>query len=664
LSLRYKALIVVVLLFAALTGALVYSSSDRFETRARVRINDELDREVKTLETQIEARSEVMHSTLKASAVGSELVEMVRDEDWGDINDALSPFAEEWLKDSGADIALACLGRYVTEDRNPNILGPAGKDASIVALEGREKLSPDSRKELLGDPVLNRFMSEYFEADFNAGENYVLEPYREAVLPVAGRVYLAVQVYLWVSVQDEEVAGVGTVLKELSSDWLQQFYAAEAANPVQTVVFNDAGPVASTGSQEIAAEGLKAAEGDNFELNAEGDMWIGRMFRSSLTPDDSENIVGFLALKNLDVELAGFREARRDVLLVAILLAVIGALLAYVGAYRVIRVLRNIQEATHRVREGKFDTRVEVNRRDELGDLGKAFNDMTGGLKALGLYTPETLARNVLDNPQLLGTASSRETGTIFFSDIKGFTGITESMSAEDLTEQLNEYFAALGVLLREERGYVDKFIGDSIMAFWGKPFVKEGDFARRAVRAARGCLDVLKTLQTDWEAAGKPVFHQRIGLATGEVIVGNIGTKTKKNFTVIGDSVNLASRLEGINKLYGTTLIIDETTAEAVKDEFLLREIDRARVVGKSEPVSLFEPIFVLSEASHDQKTRCDAYALALEYYRKGERQKAILAAKKVLEQWPDDGPAAWLLAHCEGIEGDYEAVTNAESK
>ncbi|MEE9311377.1 MAG: adenylate/guanylate cyclase domain-containing protein, partial [Planctomycetota bacterium] len=327
-------------------------------------------------------------------------------------------------------------------------------------------------------------------------------------------------------------------------------------------------------------------------------------------------------------------------------------------------VLRFIQEATFKVREGEFDTRVEIDRGDELGDLAKAFNDMTGGLKALGLYTHETLARNVLDNPQLLGDASSRETGTIFFNDIKGFTGITERMSAEELTSQLNEYFAGLGVCLREEKGYIDKFIGDSIMAFWGKPFVKGDDYATRAVGAALACITALGLLQLKWKSENQPVFHQRIGLATGEVIVGNIGTKTKKNFTVIGDAVNLASRIEGINKLYGTVLLTDETTAALVKDKFLLREIDCVLVVGKTEPVALFEPLSALETASVENRELVELYGKALKLYREQQPELAIEAANHVLEKYPSDGPATWLKRRCQGVEGKYEPITVATEK
>lgn len=664
MSLRYKSLIVVVLLFAALTGALVYSSSERFETRARVRIHGELDREVKILESRIETRSEVIRSALKASAVGSELVEILVNENFGDIKDNMSTFSREWLTDSKADVSIAVLDNFIVEDRKANKLLAAGENASIVAIEGREGLTKKYIDTILNDKTLVSYISEYFDAYVNGDDGYTIQPIREAVLPVAGRVYLVVQGYLWDSVQDQSAAGVGIVLKELSSDWLQQFYAVDSNNPAQTIVFNGDTAVAATCTEDLSSTGSNSAKSAEFEFQFDDQTFIGRKFYSSLTPNADSNNVGFLTLKNLDIELQGFHQARRGVLFVASILALIGAILAYFGAYRVIRVLRVIQEATFKVREGKFDTRVEIDRGDELGDLAKAFNDMTGGLKALGLYTHDTLARNILDNPQLLGNASSREIGTIFFNDIKGFTGITESMSAEELTAQLNEYFAALGVCLRDEKGYVDKFIGDSIMAFWGKPFVKNDDYAIRAVGASLACVKALSSLQSKWKNENRPLFHQRIGLATGEVIVGNIGTETKKNFTVIGDAVNLASRIEGINKLYGTILLIDETTAALVKDKFLLREIDRVLVVGKTEPVALFEPLNTLEAASVENLELAESYANALKLYCEQKPELAFEAVSQILERFPQDGPATWLKQRCQSISGEYEPITVATEK
>jgi adenylate cyclase len=143
---------------------------------------------------------------------------------------------------------------------------------------------------------------------------------------------------------------------------------------------------------------------------------------------------------------------------------------------------------------------------------------------------------------------------------------------------------------VKEEGGYIDKFIGDSVMAFFGPPFIKEANFAGRACRAALAAAQAAAALRSTYARDGKPLFHQRMGIATGEIVVGNIGSSTKKNFTVIGDSVNVASRLEGMNKAYGTEILIDERTQELVRNELLAREIDRVSVRGKQKAVRIYE--------------------------------------------------------------------------
>jgi adenylate cyclase len=286
----------------------------------------------------------------------------------------------------------------------------------------------------------------------------------------------------------------------------------------------------------------------------------------------------------------------------------------------------------------------------------------------MGMYTHDTLAKSVMDNPELLGTQSQRAEGSVFFSDIKGFTSISEKLGPEELTSQLNEYFSALGHKLKDQRGYVDKFIGDGIMAFWGPPFVKEGDYAVRACETAIASFKIAAALREEWGRQGKPLFFQRIGMATGEVVIGNIGTTTKKNFTVIGDSVNLASRLEGANKLYGTEILVDERTYKLARSWVVFREVDQIRVVGKQQPVRVFEPLAMVGGETANYAHAYHPYEKALALYREREFGKAVQLLHEMLAIKPNDGPTKWLLAVCEKLQGDvpkdWEPVTTATSK
>jgi adenylate cyclase len=237
-------------------------------------------------------------------------------------------------------------------------------------------------------------------------------------------------------------------------------------------------------------------------------------------------------------------------------------------------------------------------------------------------------------------------------------------MGADELTAQLNEYFAALGRVLRDSRGYVDKFIGDGVMAFWGKPFVKEEDYATRACLSALACARAGVELRAQWKDQGKPLFFQRIGIATGDVVVGNIGTETKKNFTVIGDSVNLASRLEGANKVYGTEVLVDERTAELARRDVLFREVDQIRVVGREQPVRIFEPLAPAGTDTGPVRLSVALYERALEAYRERNFAEALVRLGDL-----EDGAARWLSTRCKAMAADppppeWQPVTEATSK
>lgn len=662
MSLRYKALIAVVLLVAVLAGALAFTSGERFESDARERIRGELRKDALYLNNQVSAAARGTRNALEISAESSELVQLFSSSI--EIADNLATFAWEWRDASDGDLAIATLDAFIASQRKATQLGNVGKELAIVAANARDSDVPTNA--LLADPELLEFIDSFYQAHLEGADGAGTRS-QAAVLPVGGSVYLVVQSLLYESIQQQLVAGVGIVLTEISRGWIERNLPRldEEANPVQKLVF--AGDQISASTLEDAETSRFILEqalaldsrgaGEQFEAALDSRTWLGLAVTSSFAPEHLVNRPGFIAVKDLDAELDSFVAVRTGLFAFAAGLAVLAAMVAYFGAWLVIRRLRRLQDATVRVREGQFDTKVNVRGRDEVAKLGKAFNDMTSGLKALGLYTHETLARSVLDNPELLGESSAREEGSIFFSDIKGFTPIAEGMGAEAVTAQLNEYFAKLGEALRSQNGYVDKFIGDSIMAFWGPPFIKEGNYAERACAAAMQCLQACAALREDWQKRGKPLFYQRIGIATGDVVVGTIGTETKKNFTVIGDAVNLASRLEGANKLYGTEILVDERTAELAAGSIQFREIDQIRVVGKSKPVRIFEPLPQAEPTGH--------YSQALAAYRRREFEAALA----ILANAPQDGPAAWLSAECRRLASsapppDWEPVTTATSK
>ena len=211
----------------------------------------------------------------------------------------------------------------------------------------------------------------------------------------------------------------------------------------------------------------------------------------------------------------------------------------------------------------------------------------------------------MLRNPDEVSLGGSRKEITVFFSDIRGFTAISETISPEELVTIINEYFNLMSRVILEYKGTIDKYIGDAIMAFWGAPLTLE-DHAYYACLTALEQKRKLLILQKSWEKRQLPHIDIGIGLNSGYAVVGNMGSSYRMEYTCMGDTVNLASRLEGLNKSYGTSIIISENTYEKVKEKVYARELDRIRVKGKMESVTIYE-LLGLKDDSNFNKLKND---------------------------------------------------------
>jgi class 3 adenylate cyclase/HAMP domain-containing protein len=585
MSLRYQALITVLVLISLVTSLLGAYVSGVYEDTERRRIREQvLPGEWKDVSREVQERGTHECDGLKSNVVSTGLLNQTGGS--RAIKQGLETFARDWRHERSADVAVAALDPFVAEDRQANVLHK-GEHLSLCALDTCERIDEPRKKALLACPNLNGLLGECFAAN---------QP-RWRVIQSAGSVFLVSATPFYETNQEQATAeplGVAAVATELSNDWVK---ANTRENAVQKVVF--AGDVVAGQSLGDADEARRLVEhfqrthDATFEFVRQGAAGPERYLAhvDSFPNSSGTDPAGLVSIKNLDAEVREpIAKMRRKVLWGGIVLGALGAALAYAVVYVVIRKIARLQGATQRVRGGDFDTRVEVKGRDELASLGHAFNDMVTGLKALGVYTDPSLARGMLDKTELLTGQSTRVEGTILFTDIRDFTAIAEALPAESLTAQLNEYFEAVARHVKEEGGYIDKFIGDSVMAFFGPPFIKDANFAARACRAALAAAEAAAALRSRCARDGKPLFHQRMGIATGEIVLGNIGSSTKKNFTVIGDSVNVASRLEGMNKAYGTEILIDERTQELVRGELLAREIDQVSVRGKQKAVRIYE--------------------------------------------------------------------------
>lgn len=262
-------------------------------------------------------------------------------------------------------------------------------------------------------------------------------------------------------------------------------------------------------------------------------------------------------------------------------------------------------------------------------------------------YVSPAVVDEILKAPDNLKLGGRKQRMTVFFSDLRGFTTISEKLSPTDLSNLLNRYLTPMTEIVFENKGTLDKYMGDAIMAFFGAP-IADNAHAKQACRCALKSMEKLKELQLQFAAENFPHIDIGIGINTGEMSVGNMGSNIVQNYTVMGDSVNLGSRLEGINKEYGTHIIISEYTNEEVKDTFITREVDRVKVKGKNEPVRIYELIAEDSvEAVKAEQIRL--FNQALEKYFKTKFSDALEDFKKSSELDPADKVSKLYIERCE---------------
>jgi len=254
-----------------------------------------------------------------------------------------------------------------------------------------------------------------------------------------------------------------------------------------------------------------------------------------------------------------------------------------------------------------------------------------------GKYVSPVVIDNLIKNPKMINLGGEKRNITIFFSDIRGFTSISEKLTPEELVHLLNEYLTEMTSIIIKDEGLVDKYMGDSIMAFWGAP-LQQPNHAEMACSSSLKMMVKLKELQKKWKEEGISSFNIGIGLNSGDAIVGNMGSSSRFDYTAMGDNVNLASRAEGLNKIYGTNIIITENTQKVVKGKFETRELDVVRVKGKKKPILIFELICEKGKLSKKQRDFIKFYEEGLKLYFEKKWKAAITsfqAALKIIDDY-----------------------------
>ncbi|HEX4408084.1 MAG TPA: adenylate/guanylate cyclase domain-containing protein [Xanthobacteraceae bacterium] len=368
-------------------------------------------------------------------------------------------------------------------------------------------------------------------------------------------------------------------------------------------------------------------------------------------------------------------------LIVTALAAILGLVFAVLVGGGVARPAQLLLEGTREVEAGRFDHAIEVKSRDEIGQLSAAFNRMVERLRqnervreTFGRYIDPRVVEGLVDQPEKTATEGQRRVMTVLFCDMKGFTSLSEGMTPQGLVKVMNRYLSVMSEPIRAQRGIIDKYIGDAIMAYWGPPFVEDQQQAGFACAAVVDMIAQVPTLRRELpELLGVrsiPVECDiRIGIATGEALVGSIGSEYMMSFTVMGDTVNLASRLESANKIYGTRVLVTAATVAGAGDLIEAREIDRLVVIGQSQPQTVFEIMGRKGELSPEQLKLRTSYAEGMSAYRAHRWDDALTSFRAALEAVPGDGPATALLHRIAALKdapppADWDGAWHLEHK
>ena len=359
----------------------------------------------------------------------------------------------------------------------------------------------------------------------------------------------------------------------------------------------------------------------------------------------------------------------------------LGLLVAAMVTRRLVRPVRSLMTGVQTAQRGDLRIDLPVVSHDEIGELTRAFNFFVGELRqkehlraTFGKYIDPRILDRMLSDTGASSTAGERQVMTVTFCDIVGFTALSETLTPTGMVNLLNRHFTLQAEAIQAQRGVVDKFIGDAVMAFWGPPFNPDGDDAVLACRSALAQIGAIVRFRAELpELTGfrrhLPDIDMRLGISSGEVVVGSLGSANARSYTVMGDTVNIASRLEYANRFYGTRILLGDGARARAGEAIVCREVDVVRVKGKTEPTTIHELLGMAGEtpASVLELARLSTEALAA--FRRRDWDGAERAYRACQALVPDDGPARVFLERIARLRADpppadWDGIWNLELK
>jgi len=421
----------------------------------------------------------------------------------------------------------------------------------------------------------------------------------------------------------------GAASANITMDVLSKFLDTHRASPHSITLMTDrignviAHPVVSKGMwrskgrivlatlsqldepQVVKAAQLRKALGVDrfsFELESDGKEYVALF---STIPNKFFKEWEVVVVTPIDDFVGALKQTNRKLIWLMAALVVLESAMIYLMAKKISRPIEIVSGAIERIRSLSFGQKpFPVSRVREIDQLQKATVLLDNALRSFSVFVPVGLVRGLIESGKPLAPAVEPRFMTIFFSDLENFTTISEQLSPQDLSEQTSQYFETVTVAVTEEQGTIDKFIGDSVMAFWGAPAALD-DHVYRACLAALKASRRMKRLNAEWANEGRTPMPMRIGVHCANVVVGNVGSPQRLSYTVMGDGVNVASRIEGLNKQFGTSICISDSVYERVADRVVARALGRVPVKGRETEIMVYELLGIAG--SGDPELRAD---------------------------------------------------------
>ena len=497
------------------------------------------------------------------------------------------------------------------------------------------------------------------------------------------------------------VFGVDLTLSSLSAFLAEQ----ERATNARLLIFSDSGLVNAYQDASKAVKTILTPVGTQLELASVSDLndpalnWLSNRV-SERRPQETERYlfeVGrermiaqvtpipppygdreyIAVVMSVDELVKPLLETRNNSVFFTLIALAIAAPAIIFFSWRISRPLRRLSEETEAIREFRLDGEVTVRSYvEEVNKLSTSIRTMKHTLRTFSMYVPKALVRRLVSSGVTPKLGGEKRPLTILFTDVADFTTIADDSHPEELMTRLSDYFEGLSSEIHHTGGTIDKYIGDAVMAFWNAPD-EDGSHAANACLAALRCDRKSKEMFQAAKAAGQPAFHTRFGIHSGEVVVGNVGSSDRMDFTAIGSAVNIASRLEGLNKQYGTSILVSEETARSAGAGFCFRTLDLALPKGALTPVPIMELVGLAPDSGVDVSLEVGpSVQAAVTSWEKGWRlylDREWLTAAEIFDaihaEAPDDKPSATLAARCRAYASDppdttWNAVTVFGSK